>query len=98
MKSIGWLILAGAAYYYLTQGGSLGTFGLRPVQDTQILTPITGGFSVAMPIPPGWTVWRLGDGSQVTIQPGAVTAPGGWVQGTHAGQQVWFNTTTGQMQ
>lgn len=94
-----WLILAAVAYYFYTHGGlsALGTLGQRPIQDTKIQQALPGGFTVGLPIPPGWRVWRLGDGSQVIIQPGAATSPGGWVQGEHNGMLVWFNEQTGEM-
>lgn len=90
-----WLLLAGAAWYLYTCGG-LPLFS-GAVRDTEIRQTLPGGYAVGMPIPHGWRVWRLRDGSQVVIQPGAQTAPGGWVQGTHNGQLVWFNETTGQL-
>lgn len=93
----GWLILGAVAYYLYTHGG-IGSLGQRAVRDTQILQKLPGGFTIGLPIPRGWRVWRLPDGSQVVIQPGAATSPGGWVQGTHDGMPVWFNEQTGQIQ
>lgn len=91
---LGWLLILGAIYYVYTHGG-LQALGQRPMLDTQINQRLPGGFTIGLPIPSGWRVWRLADGSQVIIQPGAATAPGGWVQGTHNGQLVWFNEQTG---
>ena len=94
---MGWLILVVVAYYLYTQGG-LGALGSRPVRDTTIQQRLPGGISIGLPIPQGWRVYRLADGSQVIIRPGAATAPGGWVQATKNGQTVWFNENTGQVQ
>lgn len=94
----GWLILAAVAYYLLTHPGTLGMLGQRAVLDTKIDQQLPGGWVIGAPIPQGWRVWRLPDGSQVIIQAGAATAPGGWVQGTHNGALVWFNEQTGQIQ
>lgn len=94
---IGWLILAAVAYYILSQGG-LPVLGQRPIPDTKIDRKLPGGFVIGTPIPPGWRVYRLADGSQIIIMAGAATAPGGWVQATHNEQLIWFNENTGQIQ
>ena len=93
-----WLIVAAVLYYLYTHGGLSGIGGQRPVPDTKIAQKLPGGFVIGLPIPQGWRVWRLADGSQVIIEPGAQTAPGGWVQCTHNGECVLFNEQTGQMQ
>lgn len=92
-----WLIVAAVLYYLYTHGG-LAAFGQRPMLDTKIDQRLPGGFVIGIPIPRGWRVWRLADGSQVIIRPEAQTAPGGWVVGEHNGVDVWFNEQTGQMQ
>ena len=92
----GWILLALAVYYLYTHGG-LPALGQRPVADTKIDQRLPGGWVIGAPIPQGWRVWRLPDGSQVIIQAGAATAPGGWVQGTHNGELVWFNEQTGEI-
>ena len=93
-----WIILAAIAYYLYTQGGLSGIGGPRPQLDTVLNQRLPGGFVIGVPIPQGWRVYRLADGSQVIIKPGAATAPSGWVQGTHNGALVWFNEQTGQVQ
>ena len=90
-----WIILAAIAYYLYTQGGLSGIGGQRPQLDTVLNQRLPGGFVIGVPIPQGWRVYRLADGSQVIIKPGAATAPGGWVQGSHNGEWVWFNEQTG---
>lgn len=92
-----WLLIIAALYYLYTHGG-LAALGQRPVRDIKIDQTLPGGFVIGLPIPHGWRVWRLADGSQVIIQSGAATGPGGWVQGTHNGQWVWFNEQTGEIQ
>ena len=92
-----WLIVAAVLYYLYTQGGLSGIGGQRPVPDTTIDQRLPGGMVIGLPIPQGWRVWRLADGSQVIIEPGAATAPSGWVQGTHNGEWVWFNENTGEL-
>ena len=92
-----WLILAAIVYYLYTHGGLPG-LGQRPVPTTTIDTPMPGGIVLGLPLPPGYRAYRLSDGSQVLIAPNAPQAPGGWVQATRAGQLVWFNETTGQIQ
>lgn len=90
-----WLILAAVLYYLFTQG-MLPLPG-RPTIDSVLYQTLPGGIQVGLPIPEGWAVYRLSDGSQVVVYPNAQTAPGGWVQGTHGGRWVWLNTMTGQL-
>lgn len=97
MNSLGWLVLLGVGYYLYTHGG-LPVLGQRPQLDTTIQQRLPGGVTIGLPIPAGWRVYRLADGSQVVIQAGAATAPGGWVQAVHNGQVIWFNEQTGQLQ
>ena len=89
-------------WYLATHGGGFTGLNLpvftRTTRDTKMDQTLPGGIVIGLPIPEGWRVYRLSDGSQVVIQPGAATAPGGWVQGTHNGQWVWFNETTGELQ
>ena len=92
-----WIILAAIALYLYTQGGFSG-LGQRPQLDTVLNQRLPGGFVIGVPIPQGWRVYRLADGSQVIIQPGAATAPGGWVQAQHNGELIWFNEQTGEIQ
>ncbi len=94
---MGWLI-GGIALYLLYTNGALGTLGARPRLATQLTNKLPGGFTIGLPIPSGWRVWQFPDGSQIIIQPGAPTGPGGWVQGTKDGAPVWFNEQTGQVQ
>ena len=89
-----WIILAAIALYLYTRGGLSG-LGPRPQLDTVLNQRLPGGFVIGVPIPQGWRVYRLADGSQVIIKPGAATAPGGWVQATHDGKLIWFNEQTG---
>lgn len=96
MNSVGWLLIAGAAYYLYTHGG-LAALGPRAQLDTQLLQKLPGGSIIGIPIPPGWRVWRLADGSQVIIEPGAAVAFGGYVEATHNGMPVWFNEETGDI-
>ena len=98
---MGYVLGALLLWYLVTRGGLTGlnlpTFN-RPMRDTKMDQTFPGGIVVRLPIPEGWRVYRLADGSQVVIKPGAATAPGGWVQGTHNGQWVWFNETNGELQ
>ena len=92
-----WLILAAIVYYLYTQGG-LSIPGQRPVPITTIDTLMPGGIVLGLPLPPGYRAYRLADGTQVLISPNAPQAPGGWVQATRAGELIWFNETTGQVE
>ena len=87
--------------YLYTHGGlpelQLPVF-TRPMRDTKMDQTLPGGIVIGLPVPEGWRVYRLADGSQIVIKPGAATAPGGWVQATHNGKWVWFNETTGKLQ
>ena len=95
-------VLGALLLWYLATRGSLTGLNLptfnRPMRDTKMDQTLPGGIVVGLPIPQGWRVYRLADGSQAVIRPGAATAPGGWVQATRNGQLVWFNETSGELQ
>ena len=94
---MGWLILAAIGYFLYTRGVLSQIIPARPVPETTMEVPIAGGYSVRVPLPPGYRAYRLADGSQVLISPTAATAPGGWVQGMRNGIRVWFNEATGEI-